>query len=38
VITTEQWGDPWKPLVPLTAGLLLGLAGLVYFQRRDITA
>jgi len=38
VIITEQWSDPWKLLVPLAAGLLLGLAGLVYFQRRDITA
>jgi ABC-2 type transport system permease protein len=38
VITTEQWTDPWKILVPVAAGLLLGLAGLVYFQRRDIAA
>jgi ABC-2 type transport system permease protein len=36
VITTEQWTDPWKLLVPVAAGLLLGVAGLVYFQRRDI--
>jgi ABC-2 type transport system permease protein len=38
VITSEQWTDPWKLLVPVAAGLTLGLAGLVYFQRRDITA
>jgi len=37
VITAEQWGDPWRVLVPLAAGLLLGIAGLVVFQRRDIT-
>ncbi len=36
VITTEQWTDPWRLLVPLGAGLLLGLAGLVYFHRRDM--
>jgi ABC-2 type transport system permease protein len=38
VITTEQWTDPWKLLVPLVAGLIAGLVGLVLFQRRDITA
>jgi ABC-2 type transport system permease protein len=38
VITAEQWTDPWKLLVPIVAGLLLGLAGLVAFQRRDIAA
>ena len=38
VITSEQWTDPWKLLVPVAAGLILGVAGLVYFQRRDITA
>ena len=37
VITSEQWPDPWKLLVPVAAGLILGVAGLVYFQRRDIT-
>src|SRR5262245_53836933 len=37
VITAEQWSDPWKLLVLLTIGLLLGIAGLVVFQRRDIT-
>jgi len=37
VITAEQWTDPWKLLVPVAAGLILGVAGLVYFQRRDIT-
>lgn len=36
VITSEQWTDPWKLLVPVAAGLILGVAGLVYFQRRDI--
>lgn len=38
VITAEQWTDPWKLLVPVAVGLLLGIAGLVAFQRRDITA
>jgi len=38
VITSEQWADPWKLLILLGAGLLLGLVGLVFFQRRDITA
>jgi ABC-2 type transport system permease protein len=38
VITAEQWSDPWKLLVPVAVGLLLGLAGLVAFQRRDLTA
>ena len=38
VITAEQWSDPWKLLVPVVAGLILGIAGLIYFQRRDITA
>jgi len=38
VITSEQWTDPWKLLVPVAAGLILGVAGLVYFQRRDITS
>jgi beta-exotoxin I transport system permease protein len=38
VITSEHWTDPWKLLVPVAAGLILGIAGLVYFQRRDITA
>jgi ABC-2 type transport system permease protein len=37
VITAEQWTDPWKLLVPVAVGLVLGIAGLVYFQRRDIT-
>lgn len=36
VITTEQWSDPWKLLVPVMVGLLLSIAGLLYFQRRDI--
>jgi ABC-2 type transport system permease protein len=38
VITAEQWTDPWKLLVPLSAGLILGLVGLVYFRHRDITS
>jgi ABC-2 type transport system permease protein len=38
VITAEQWNDPWKLLVLVAVGLILGIAGLVYFQRRDITA
>lgn len=38
VITAEQWTDPWKLLVPMAAGLIAGLVGLVLFQRRDITA
>jgi ABC-2 type transport system permease protein len=38
VITAEQWTDPWKLLVPVAVGLALGIAGLLRFQRRDITA
>ena len=38
VILSGQWLDPWRLLVPVAAGLIFGLAGLVYFQRRDITA
>lgn len=38
VITAEQWSDPWKLLVLVAVGLILGVAGLVYFKRRDITA
>ena len=38
VITSEQWTDPWKLLVPVVVGLIAGLVGLVFFQRRDITA
>lgn len=38
VITSEQWNDPWKLLVPSLAAVLLGIAGLIYFRRRDITA
>lgn len=37
VITSEQWADPWKLLVPVAVGLLLGVAGLIYFRQRDIT-
>lgn len=38
VITSEQWTDPWKLLVPVAAGLICGLVGLLIFQRRDIKA
>lgn len=38
VITAERWSDPWKLLVLVAVGILLGIAGLIYFQRRDITA
>lgn len=38
VITSEQWADPWKLLILVAVGLALGLIGLFYFQRRDITA
>ena len=38
VITSEQWTDPWKLLIPVVAGLIAGMVGLVLFQRRDITA
>ena len=37
VITGEQWSDPWKLLVPVATGLIVGLVGLVLFRRRDIT-
>lgn len=36
-ILSGQWSDPWKLLVPAGAGIVLGVAGLVYFRRRDIT-
>jgi len=38
VITSEQWTDPWKLVVPVVAGLICGLVGLLIFQRRDIKA
>ena len=38
VITSEQWTDPWKLLIPGVVGLAAALLGLVLFQRRDITA
>jgi beta-exotoxin I transport system permease protein len=38
VITAEKWIDPWKLLILVAVGLILGIAGLLYFQRRDITA
>ena len=37
VILSEQWTDPWKLIVPAATGLIMGLVGLVWFQRRDIT-
>lgn len=37
VITAEEWNDPWKLLILVAVGLILGIAGLLYFQRRDIT-
>src|SRR5262245_16622331 len=37
VITAEQWSDPWKLLIPVAVGLILGVAGLIAFQRRDLT-
>jgi len=37
VITAEQWSDPWKLLVPVAVGLILGIAGLIAFKRRDLT-
>ena len=36
VILSGEWVDPWKLLVPMALGLLCGIAGLVWFQRRDI--
>ena len=36
VILSGQWTDPWKLLVPAAAGVVLGLAGLIFFRRRDI--
>jgi len=38
VILSGQWTDPWKLLVPVGAGLLLAIAGLIQFRRRDLTA
>lgn len=37
MILSGHWTDPWKLLVPAGAGLVLGIAGLVQFGRRDIT-
>jgi len=37
VMINQQWAGTGKLLVPLAAGLVAGLAGLVIFQRRDIT-
>jgi ABC-2 type transport system permease protein len=38
VILSDQWSDPWKLLIPVAAGIVFGIAGLLYFQRRDIAA
>lgn len=38
VITAEEWSDPWKLLILVIVGLILGIAGLLYFQRRDMTS
>jgi len=38
VITAEEWSNPWKLLVPVAVGLILGISGLIAFQRRDLTA
>jgi ABC-2 type transport system permease protein len=38
VILSSHWSDPWKLLVPAAAGVVVGLIGLFYFQRRDLTA
>jgi ABC-2 type transport system permease protein len=38
VITAEEWSDPWKLLVPVAVGLILGISGLIAFTRRDLTA
>jgi beta-exotoxin I transport system permease protein len=37
VITAEQWTDPWKLLIPVVAGLICSVVGLLLFRRRDIT-
>jgi len=37
VITSETWSDPWKLLIPVVVGVVLGVAGLIYFRGRDIT-
>lgn len=36
VMVEHRWAGTWQFLVPVTAGLLAGLAGLVVFRRRDI--
>ena len=36
VMINQQWSGTETFLVPLTVGLLAGLAGLLVFQRRDI--
>jgi ABC-2 type transport system permease protein len=38
VMMSQQWTDAWKVLIPVAAGLVAALVGLVLFQRRDITA
>jgi ABC-2 type transport system permease protein len=37
VMIDQRWAGTGQLLVPLAAGLVAGLAGLVIFQRRDIT-
>lgn len=37
VILAGQWAEPWKLLIPAAAGLVFAVAGLLYFQRRDVT-
>jgi len=37
VMVEQRWAGTWQFLVPVTVGLLAGLAGLVVFRRRDIT-
>jgi ABC-2 type transport system permease protein len=38
VMVEQRWAGTWQFLIPLTVGVLAGLAGLVVFLRRDITA
>lgn len=37
VMINQQWAGTWQFLVPMIVGLIAVLAGLVIFQRRDIT-
>jgi hypothetical protein len=38
IIIAKQWTDPWKLLVPVSAGLILGLVEPVYFRHRHTTS